>query len=243
MNGQITFGGISADDRETPFTALQDIDVFLESIAFICNKKRSNLGIYDPYYCHGSIKTDMEKLGYCGTFIHNDPVDCYLAQKLKKVPDHDVVLTNPPFSGDHIKRALVYVQKSKKPWAFLLPSNVFLRPWFEELFACDSIYFIAPHTRYSFEAPSTQTTTESHTPFVTMWYIGGIDFNPHLTSVLQEMWRASSRNSQATLATSAEELPRRIRKLLPFTKVRCIPSQNVVDTICSLCTQFVSSIV
>ena len=40
------------------------------------------------------------------------------------MPDFDVLVTNPPFSGDNMERALAYAASCGKPWALLMPDFV-----------------------------------------------------------------------------------------------------------------------
>ena len=53
------------------------------------------------------------------TNVSNEPVDCYAVWAEDKVPDFDVLVTNPPFSGDHIEKLMAFCAKKKKP-SFLL---------------------------------------------------------------------------------------------------------------------------
>ena len=216
-----------ADDRETPLNALQDVDIALQAAAAMMGKVRSTLRIYDPYYCAGALKNRLVQLGYSRQFIHNDNVDCYSAQKSNGVPPFDFILTNPPYSGDHIQRSLTFACRSQKPWAFLLPSHIMLRPWCQELFSQRKVFYLVPHSRYSFEVcggrgggegTKTQPPGQQHVPLVTMWYIcvGEEGAGP---SLLKQLWQDCDRAKSATLAGSFEELPRRVRKLLPFVQV------------------------
>lgn len=174
MNAYITKP--QADDRETSLIALQDIHVLLLFLAQSFNKRLSELRVYDPYYCKGSVKTRLESLGCCRENVFNDDVDCYETQKNNSVPLFDVLLTNPPYSGDHIKRSLNYATSCGKPWALLLPSNILQREWFQEKFLNACMTYLAPHKRYIYEN-ELSTTDKSHVPFVTMWCIGGISDN------------------------------------------------------------------
>lgn len=95
----------------------------------------------------------------------------------------------------------------------LLPSNVFLRSWYSSVTKNHPpIVFVAPHSRYAFKVQEKEKAP--HVPFVTMWFIGYV----HGSSLLKEM-RAlfNELNQQATLAATVDELPRRIKKLLPYT--------------------------
>jgi hypothetical protein len=144
-------------------SAWQDITFIVDAIYTTV----SDVRVYDPYYCHGGTKELLSVCGFKKEFIFNDPVNCYSAQREKSVPLHDILLSNPPYSGEHIRRALHYAVSTSKPWAFLLPSYVFLRPWFQEEIGGQNILYLAPHQRYSFLSNQGETP-EPHIPYVTM---------------------------------------------------------------------------
>lgn len=211
-------GKVSADDRETPFRALADLLPILSALGNIyCQSNLLQLSIYDPYYCNGRIKIHLENLGLNSNLIQNEPTDCYAAQKNGKVKPFDILLSNPPYSGDHIRRCIHYSVKCQKPWALLLPSNVIHRSWFVEEIKDSSILYVAPHSRYEFEVG---TTSQSHVPLVTMWFIGFPSNDNGLKEMIYQCWNDSSQKKGAVLADSFEGLPRKIRKLLPFTEAR-----------------------
>jgi hypothetical protein len=208
--------GVGADDRETPSRALEDIIPILSAVCNVCRCELRSLSIYDPYYCNGGIKIRLESLGLDRNRIQNDPTDCYIAQKSGKVKPFDFLLSNPPYSSDHIRRCIHYCVKSQKPWALLLPSNVIHRGWFSEETKDSSILFVAPYGRYEFEVG---TTSQSHVPLVTMWFVG-FPKNDELKEKITQCWNNCSQKKGAVLADTFEGLPRKIRKLLPFTEVR-----------------------
>jgi hypothetical protein len=209
--------GPSADDRETPRTALEDILPILIAVADLNQFALGELSVYDPYYCRGGIKIHLESFGVDSQRIQNDPIDCYSAQKTRKIKPFDILLSNPPYSGDHIRRCIQYSVKSQKPWALLLPSNVMHRTWFPEEIKESDIFYLAPHRRYEFEVR--EDTVRSHIPLVTMWFIGIPSTAPELKEKILESWTASSQTKKAVLTETFEGLPRKIRKLLPFTEV------------------------
>lgn len=44
------------------------------------------------------------------------------------IPEHDVVVTNPPFSGEHVPKVLSFcARQGAKPWFLLLPNYVYLK--------------------------------------------------------------------------------------------------------------------
>jgi hypothetical protein len=141
-----------ADHCETPFRAYQDILPVLDQIAKSCGKERQNLIIYDPYYCDGGIISKLKSLGCPNVINHNR--DFYHDIATGRVPPFDVLLTNPPYSGDHIESLLKFVsrhfairinsQGSKKPnrtltpFLLLLPHYVYTKPYFQEYFDSDA---------------------------------------------------------------------------------------------------------
>ena len=216
-------GSVSADDRETPLCALEDVSCLLDAQI---TDKNEDLVVYDPYYCKGGIKIALGALGYRN--VHNEDVDCYTAWKASAgspgaVPKYHVLLTNPPYSADHIRRVVHYAIKSGKPWAMLLPSNVLQRDWFvsiTEKSKCKMV-FVAPFSRYSFVVPDSDTSTSTstsgestHTPLATIWFIGGVDKG--MVKRMQAAFERRGSNTRARLATTQSELPRKILKLLPY---------------------------
>lgn len=185
--------------------------------------------IYDPFYCNGEIIDRFNDLGF--TQVYNKPEDFYAVLKGGRVPNYSVLVSNPPFSGNHIRRLLEFAVSRPVPYMLLLPSNVFLRPWFNEVMARSVTaskqidFFLAPHERYSFEVPSQQqlltVPSTGHIPMVTMWFIGGLCAEQKADMYAHWVDKSNIKiNRQACLALTTEELPRRIKKLLPFTQRR-----------------------
>ena len=112
----------AADHCETPFQAYQDIEPFLFRIALALKKPKEKLRIYDPYFCEGSVAKHLSRLGF--TNVYNKNEDFYKVIDDNEVPEHDVMLTNPPYSGDHFRRILQFAAANKKPWLLLLPNFV-----------------------------------------------------------------------------------------------------------------------
>ena len=224
----------AADDRETPLRALEDVVPLLEHVA------RANriapaaaLRVYDPYYCRGAVRRQLATLGF--TDVYNRAEDFYAVKKEGRCPPHDVLLTNPPFSKDHVRSALAYAVKRKAPWLMLLPSNVYLRAWFNDVVTARDLsppLFLCPHERYSFDrvpaavplsssssaassaAAAATAAAAKHIPFCTIWLVGG------LTPTIREQMHSQWSSRRATLARTPDEMPRRIRKLHRFAAKR-----------------------
>ena len=220
------------DDRETPARALQDIVRVLQLLSL----PAATTTLYDPYYCQGGIKTRLAALGYPN--VINEPVDFYQTVHNKAVPAYDVLLTNPPYSGNHIRKALEFACAAveiadggnggggggggSKPWCMLLPSNVHAREWYERVVRGEASppLFLCPHERYSFLVPSDTSDAsappQEHVPYVTMWYIGGL--TPLDRAALLATWKQEAASASTTLAGTPAELPRRVRKLMRYKK-------------------------
>jgi hypothetical protein len=66
-----------------------------------------------------------------------------------------VLVTNPPFSGDHCRRQVAFLatRDARAPFALLAPEYVHRKAWFAPLAnKCKDMLFIVPHTRYAFIA-------------------------------------------------------------------------------------------
>eukprot|EP00041_Stephanoeca_diplocostata_P027941 m.779964 g.779964 ORF g.779964 m.779964 type:complete len:223 (+) comp23280_c1_seq2:393-1061(+) len=125
-----------ADHAETPLNAYKDIVILLDVFARNINKTRTSLRIYDPYYCDGSV---IEKLGSLGfKNVINRCEDFYANIEHGTVPDHDVLVTNPPYSADHMERILKFcaTENGCKPWLVLMPHFVYTKNYYGKTLQC-----------------------------------------------------------------------------------------------------------
>lgn len=111
------------DHCESPREAYTHILPLLSKLA---GKDASKLRIYDPYFCDGAVKQNLGELGFPN--VHNQKEDCYeVWSNPKDYPTHDLVVTNPPYSGDHMAKLFEHVtskQFGNRPWFLLLPNFV-----------------------------------------------------------------------------------------------------------------------
>lgn len=110
------------DNCETPAVAYAHLAPVLSAIARVLQRTTASLRIYDPYYCAGSCVTRLSDVGF--PCVYNRDEDFYdVVEGRTLAPPHDVTVTNPPFSGNHIQRALEWVARDPAvPWAMLIPS-------------------------------------------------------------------------------------------------------------------------
>lgn len=150
-----------ADHMETSERAIRDVAHVLHIVASCClpgGSPHSALRLWDPFYCQGTVKVHYRQHGF--PLCHNRREDFYAVWKAGAQPPHDMLVTNPPFSGDHIQRALQFcAEEIQTPWAMLLPTTVLLRSWWSAMALClergggaAPVVFVAPtNDRYAFE--------------------------------------------------------------------------------------------
>lgn len=148
---------VETDDHcETSPQAFEDIAPLLTVLAKQLGKAKGDLRIYDPYYCAGSTKMHLGKLGF--TSVYNECEDFYARVASGSLPEHDVVVTNPPYSGDHVRRLLRFVRKNKKPFLLLLPAycaeSSAWRAWTQKSSRiADNLCMLCPRSRYQYWTP------------------------------------------------------------------------------------------
>ena len=97
--------------------------------------------------------------------------------------DHHVLVTNPPYSSDHLERCVAFCMQSVRPCLLLLPCWVAKKPYFLKSFGGrdDSLFFIAPLQRYNYTMPPDLVPESCKpswvgddgqtSPFQSCWYV------------------------------------------------------------------------
>ena len=65
--------------------------------------------------------------------VHNKNEDFYACAAAGRTPEYDVLVTNPPYSEDHIERIVRFCVEKQKPWFLLVPNYVYVNPYFDEI--------------------------------------------------------------------------------------------------------------
>eukprot|EP01033_Poteriospumella_lacustris_P015162 gene15162-10851_t len=165
---------VQPDDHcETPIEAYEDLGCFLNFIAQKLNKTPQELFIYDPFFCEGSMVERMASLGY--TNVYNRKEDFYQVQAAGKVPDYDVLMTNPPYSQDHMEKLVRFCTQSRKPFALLVPNYVYTKDYYQRIPGSSQIFYITPSNgrRYLYTTPKGRRQKKSSkytSPFPTFWF-------------------------------------------------------------------------
>ena len=190
------------DHCESPAISYKDIAPLLSILAkWDCNGKVDTLPIYDPYYCNGAVVRNLSSLGF--TLVTNKKEDCYHMwnNHSKQYPSHRALVTNPPYSSDHLERLLSHVFSSDtssgcvmtgRAWFLLMPVWVHKRKYYRHLIDTelslssnknsDTIirpFYLVPRKRYVYLPPPgfrKELKSDVHkksSPFPSMWYVWG----------------------------------------------------------------------
>lgn len=173
----------ATDHAETSHEALADIAPFVrvqaEQSSSSPGREGAGVVVYDPFYCDGASGRRLRKLGF--SRVVHAPVDFYAQVASGSVPAHDVVVTNPPYSGDHLMRCVRWCVGSGRPWFLLMPNYVASRKDFARE-APEGTFYVVPRRgrQYTFEVPAFVNGGDGiHgfsriSPFPTFWYCGGL---------------------------------------------------------------------
>jgi hypothetical protein len=197
------------DHFETPLVAYSDLRMSLVEIANQIRKKPEDLVLYDPYWCQGSMVERLRDAGF--PHVINQNRDFYKDIQQKKVPgrllfytllvhfhtinitvvclDYDVLITNPPYSGEHKQKLIDYLKAARKPFALLLPVYTATKSYWKEFAsflkaASSSVepLYLIPQDNYEYHHP--EGTGKDIPPFFSSWFIGGVDPSTKTRSVI-----------------------------------------------------------
>ncbi|KPA77095.1 hypothetical protein ABB37_07418 [Leptomonas pyrrhocoris] len=121
------------DHFETSTAALRDVLPFVKELRQLLRPSTpERFTVYDPYYCAGGIVKAWNELGVQHVLHENRDFYADIAQGTLPGP-YDVLVTNPPFSEDHIWRLLDFLvtQRPLKPWAFVAPDYIAAKPQYK----------------------------------------------------------------------------------------------------------------
>ncbi|KAF4659146.1 hypothetical protein FOZ61_004970 [Perkinsus olseni] len=163
----------SLDHAESPAKAYGHVGPILELMAEKLGKSKEDLKIYDPYYCNGAVVDNLKALGF--TNVYNECEDFYSVES----PEFDVLLTNPPYSGEHPEKLADFTAKVGKPWLWLVPNWFYMKDFYKKLIekpGQSGMFFVAPKKRYVYQTPRhlRASSDEAKTsPFPSFWFING----------------------------------------------------------------------
>jgi hypothetical protein len=215
------------DHCESPEEAYADAAPLLDALAARLGRTRATLRIYDPYFCAGGVKRRLGALGFSD--VYNECEDFYAVAREGRCPEHDVVVTNPPYSGDHVERLLEFVQQNGRPFILLMPSYFCAKPYFEPKLggrasARSRLAYLCPRKRYCYWTPKGMrgdSKLQKHhvgpggyrtSPFVSFWYV---DLSPAMKRTDLFRWwrdeRPRAEQTERTVLCRIEDIPKSVR--------------------------------
>lgn len=220
------------DHFETPQRAYNDIYPLLQ-YCLARNKNNNNRSneaaiIYDPYFCTGSAATLMEK-----TFasnkqslplptpvrIHHKKADFYADIKQNRIPQYDILVTNPPYSGNHKERCLEFAVNQLKshgrPFFLLMPNYVSTKDYFKKITSAKTVQviYIAPSSNCPYEYIHPEGTGHAKSPFESVWFCG-VSGNEDMKALKEAFVKFHSKHSNSNVTPTprwAESLQGLIR--------------------------------
>ena len=136
-----------------------------------------------------------------------------------------MLVTNPPFSGDHLNRILRYVLSplhNGRPYFLLMPNYVCLKPFYRRAittaaytarqqqgqsggsYVPEDPLLLAPGTRYVFDDRGRDGNT-SNQPYLCLWYFSGGRVVEN--DCILRWWPGLSPEQTCTLAAKPAHLP------------------------------------
>lgn len=183
------------DHFETSYAAYRDLRPLLSLVATVVGKSKRELAIYDPYYCEGACIRHLRALGFEN--VRNVKEDFYASAVYAGLgpPEYDVLVTNPPYSGDHKERIFRFAVACGKPWAVLVPAYVLEKSYFP---MSVRPFFVSPNTgSYDFDHP--HGTGHDVSPFESVWVV-------HLGQRTDALFRRLEHDTTATYRRTIQDL-------------------------------------
>ena len=219
---------VDVDDHcESPSNSYEDILPILNHLAA---GDKANFKIYDPYYCNGLVKKNLEQLGF--TNVYNKKEDAYKTwnehdNSSQPYPSYDLFITNPPYSGDHPERLMKHLTQDKrtkdKPWCLLMPQYIHKKDYYKGILTKKNKngiqpFYLVPKKRYVYLPPKNfreKKDSDVHkksSPFVSMWYIWGGSMKK-TDDLIRAYERSGENKCEVARSTSAlRDLRRKVKK-------------------------------
>ena len=165
--------------------------------------------LYDPYFCDGRTAILLRQLGF-DKVVH-EKRDFYRDVSNNKIPLHDTLLTNPPYSDTHKEKCLEICirqfREKKRPFFLLMPNYVAARNYYRRILGSnmEDVAYLIPSGPYEYDHP--EGTGHEIPPFASLWFCGmGKDKIEHFKRSWESSESSKMRKRRTTFATSLEEL-------------------------------------
>lgn len=214
------------DHCETPGAAYDDVAPALVWLASSLGKASPRqLKIYDPYYCAGAVVRHLTARGFPDVYNVNE--DFYeVVDGKRPPPSYDILVTNPPYSGDHVEKLLKFCVASGKPWFVLVPNFVYTNPYYSRVLAnkeTGSIldggvnlngaapvkpFYVVPQVRYEYVVPrgvrAGHAGEVKTAPFLSFWFC---DLQSRTAAFIRQWRTEEAATAPSTLLGAAPPRP------------------------------------
>lgn len=165
------------DHCETPLQAYRDLESFLLAFCKLKGLTPATVKIWDPYFCNGTVKEHLHQLGFIN--VRNENRDFYQQIQDHDLPSYDLLLTNPPYSDNHVDTLMQFCKSQSQPYALLMPNWVARKK--DYTLKGQPHFFLSPLKAYTYIMPSWADKRQDHVgedgqtrPYFSSWYIGGV---------------------------------------------------------------------
>ena len=158
--------------------------------------------IYDPYYCAGRAATLLSEvfqrhkgsnmiLSSSTIHIQHEKRDFYKDIEQKSVPKFDILVTNPPYSGNHKEKCLEFavheLKQHGRPFFLLMPNYIATKDYFKKIVLEETkkgggpmgannnkirTFYITPSSKHMYEYDHPAGTGHEIPPFASVWFCG-----------------------------------------------------------------------
>ena len=131
------------------------------------------------------------------------------------MPDFDVIVTNPPYSEDHMEKCIRFCVSTSKPWFLLLPNFVYMKDYYKTALTGtgkmipERVFFVVPENRYQYYTPKGRHQKKSAvltSPFLSFWYC---HIGDHLVESIKSV-QALCKKEKFIIARDITDLPDKV---------------------------------
>lgn len=190
----------------------------------------NEITIYDPYFCTGRAASLLEQTfrehsakKQTRVCIKHEKRDFYKDICKNRIPRHDLLVTNPPYSGNHKERCLEFAVGQLKsngiPFFLLMPNYVASKEYFRKVVLEENIQnvFVAPPSNQPYEYDHPEGTGHETPPFQSVWFCGlsyGKYTESEMTSMKDGFTKFHKSNHKRVVSCSVPRIATGLQELI-----------------------------
>mmetsp|Transcript_18289 Transcript_18289/g.39530 ORF Transcript_18289/g.39530 Transcript_18289/m.39530 type:complete len:249 (-) Transcript_18289:63-809(-) len=156
--------------------------------------------------------------------IQHEKRDFYQDDRNNTVPKHDILITNPPYSGDHKERCLEFAVRQLKNYGrsffLLMPNYIAMKEYFRKIVLDEKIqiFYITPSPNHPYEYEHPEGTGHQTSPFASVWFCG-LSYTEGKADVKPVTDAFAKFHSSLTQSTSATGTPQIVTNLQNLIRI------------------------